>query len=366
MSVGLYIHIPFCLRKCPYCDFYSLTDFSLRERYISACVNEISLLSGTVDSIYLGGGTPSLLTADEVERLLAAADRYLTVTSDCEITLECNPATADLVRMREFRNAGINRLSVGVQRLDDSMLRSLGRLHDTAQALAALRDAVVAFDNVSADLMLGLPYDTLESANKSIKQLSEAGVNHISAYLLKLMEGTPFGEHTPDGIPDDDCQADIYKSAVSCFSMYGFSRYEISNFAQKGYESRHNMRYWDCGEWYGVGAAAHSSQGGRRYSHPRDIKKYIECFSSANVDRIAVSELEGVVDAEEYIMLRLRTDAGLSPAELKKRFGFVLSDGQRKFLASCQTAGLCTCDEKTVRLTTDGMLVSNQFIERLL
>ncbi len=364
---GIYIHIPFCTRKCPYCDFYSLPlDRELKERYISALAAQIAAAPAvSADTVYFGGGTPSLLEPREVALLLDAAASAFQLSADCEITLETNPASCSLEKLRELRRAGVNRLSVGVQSLEDRVLSSLGRLHTAEEAREALEWAAKAgFSNLSADLMLATPGSSARGNAGSLRQLRELGVGHISAYLLKIMEGTPFFYNTPQ-LPGEEAAAEQYLELCREAEELGYGHYEISNFALPGRESRHNLKYWRLEDYLGFGPAAHSCFGGQRYSCPADIKGFIELWSRGG-DYPGSLCSEGPVEAEDLIITALRTREGLDLGELRQRFSAEFSPGQLEFIGLCRRNGLAELEEGRLRLTDRGMLVSNSILTRLI
>ncbi len=363
MALGLYIHIPFCACKCPYCDFYSLSgqSDSLYDDYVGALERSIGELGGiAVDTVYFGGGTPSVLGGERLSRVLDAVKKSLEVDSNAEITVEINPGDAEYDLLGELKNAGFNRISMGVQSGVDSELRVLGRRHDTAQAARAVALArEVGFGNISLDLMLAIPQQTKESLARSIDFLCGLHPEHISAYILKIEEGTPFAEIQESlNLPDDDGQAELYLEAVSLLGQRGYAQYEISNFSLPGRESRHNLKYWHCEEYIGVGASAHSFYNGRRYYYPRDIMRFINAPER-------IDDGEGG-SAEEYAMLALRLTEGLTAQGWQKRFGEELP---QLFLHKAKrygNAGLLCCDESGIRLTPEGFLVSNGIIADLI
>ena len=373
MAAGIYIHIPFCLRKCPYCDFYSLAfDSELCSHYLDAVIDEARQFpSLACDTVYFGGGTPSLLSAAEIARVLDSLAGYYSISNDAEITLECNPATVDEDTLVALRSAGINRLSVGVQSLDDDVLKKAGRLHSSAEALKTLSDAHAAgFDNISADLMIGLPGEDRSALKNTVMGLSRAGVSHISAYMLKLMPGTPFYEHIPDNLPDDDGSAEFYESCCGYLDAAGFEQYEISNFARSyDSESRHNRKYWACGEWIGLGAAAHSCVADDRFSFGRDINGFIKKFKHALPNSTGYLDAlthEGAIELSDRIMLGLRTREGIDIEKLREEYNYTLNQQNVEFINSICDAGLARYDKKNLSLTRGGMLVSNSIIARLI
>lgn len=363
-SIGIYMHVPFCLSKCPYCDFYSAAG-SPDESYTEAVCRAISHsgLNGRVaDSIYFGGGTPSLLDAKHLSKILNTVDKTF-VLDDPEITLESNPATAGLKELREFRKAGVNRVSFGVQSAVDAELSALGRLHTADDARFSILAAQAAgFENISADLMLGIPRQTMESLKLSMYFLMDLPLSHISAYMLKIEAGTTFaGNGTLSLCPDEDGFAEMYLECVKTLEGRGFFQYEISNFAKKGMESRHNLIYWRCGEYFGIGPSAHSFIGGKRFYIPRDTDAFIK---AENPMSLAVSDGEGG-GFEEYAMLRLRLCEGLDLSEAGKRFR-VDTDKIAKKATALKKQGLLSFKNNVVSLTPEGFLISNAVTADLL
>lgn len=373
MSAGIYIHIPFCERKCPYCDFYSVAPtLGLRGRYIAALINEASAFPPLkADTLYFGGGTPSLLEPCDISRLIELACARFSLSDDAEITLECNPATADRKKLRAYRDAGVNRLSIGVQSADDDILSAAGRPHTALEALAALDDARAAgFDNISADIMIGLPGETGAQLKKTVNAVCSR-VEHVSAYMLKIMSGTPYAERTPEALPDDDGCAALYERASEALAESGFEQYEISNFAKaERFESRHNKKYWALDEWIGLGAAAHSCLAGERWSFGRDINGFIAKFGGEggfkSGEYRSLLDFEGALDGGDYIMLRLRTREGLSLSKLGERYNAVFSKQQLDLIRALVRDGLARFDGGVFSLTRRGYLVSNLIIERFL
>lgn len=366
---GIYIHVPFCIRKCPYCDFYSVASSEdLRKEYLLALRNQIlSFDRVAADTVYFGGGTPSLLSPEEIAGIIALLRGRFDIEDGAEITMECNPATAGTAEFRGFLDAGVNRLSLGCQSFQEKTLRSLGRLHSADEAKTAVRDAREAgFANISVDLMLGIPFETPDIAERDALAAAELEVQHVSAYLLRICEGTPFAEGVP-GIPDDDLQAECYRRFCGVMDAAGYRQYEISNFAVPGYESRHNLKYWQCGHWLGFGPGAHMSDSVRRHSFVPDIRSFIDAFRGGPVpDPLSLMKDEGTVDAEEYIITSLRTSSGLDAGVLQERFGSSLTSEQISFLARCRDAGLAETEGEHIRLTREGFLVSNSILSELI
>lgn len=362
MSVGLYIHVPFCRVKCPYCDFYSLAGSEeIMELYTSAVCRELDFwgqrLDKSADTLYFGGGTPTLLGAGRLAKILDKA-RECFGLKGAEITIEANPS-ADLgEQFKLLRNAGVNRLSLGLQSAVDSEAAALGRGHSVRDVVFAASAAKRAgFDNVSLDLMLGIGGQTLDSVARSVEFCREMGVSHVSAYMLKIEEGTPFFDRRESlRLPDEDEVSEIYLFACDALEKAGFKQYEISNFARDGAFSRHNMKYWSCEEYLGVGPSAHSFIGGRRFYTPRDIEGFLR-------------EAQYVDDGpgggrEEYIMLRLRLTEGIIYDDYYKRY---IKEFPVEYIDRAkQLAGLVECDDRGMRLTRQGFLVSNSVIGEIL
>ncbi len=357
---GVYIHIPFCRRRCNYCDFYTAGGHgTVPKKYVEALIKAYNqykekLSPGTLQSVYFGGGTPGLLAPAQVERLLTA----INPPHHAEITLEVNPGAATDAKLKDFRKAGINRLSVGVQTADDSQLKQLGRTHTTKDAATMLQRAAGAgFENISGDIMLALPRYTKQIFDDTLAFISKGGATHISAYLLSIEEGTPFGKSPPPQLPTDEQTADFYLYAVHRLEETGYRQYEISNFAKPGFEGRHNLLYWNCDDYLALGPSAHSSLGGVRYAYPNDAAAFM---------RGAAMQKEQRCDADDYIMLRLRLNEGLSQSRLEERFGYRFSRRQLRFLKQLESQRLLCLEGDVIRLLPQGMLVQNSILTGLL
>lgn len=356
MPFGIYIHIPYCMSKCRYCDFHSRgASRTVPDEYVQAVVRRLAdFAPARPDTVYFGGGTPSLLTPQQLCRLIDAADPK----QDAEITLEANPETVDLDTLQGFRTAGANRLSLGVQTAFDDSLRRLGRLHTAQQSRQALRLAHQAgFDNISGDIMLALPSYTTQEFDQTLRLMQEEGVSHISSYLLKIEPGTSFFRTPPENLPSEDEAADFYLYSVQQLEQAGYAQYEISNFALPQKESRHNLLYWNCDDYLGIGPAAHSCMQGVRYAFGRD--------TAAFIDGTASWEKTGVCNAEDYVMLQLRLNSGLDLHELSARYGLSLAS-KMPFLRQCVQHGLAKIEGERVSLTPQGMLVQNAILGQLL
>lgn len=359
--IGLYIHIPFCNGKCPYCDFYSVSPESETvKKYVDAICREIDKADGVYDTVYFGGGTPSLIGAERIAKILSHINR----SPDCEVTLECNPSDTGSVNSAfDFSiivKSGVNRISMGLQSADDAERKKLGRRSGCDDVKRAIERAKAAgIENISLDLMLGIPYQTAESLEKSVEFCKSSGANHVSAYILKIEEGTPFYKiKNTLTLPDEDATCDLYLSAVSLLEKSGFYQYEISNFSKKGFESRHNLKYWRCEEYLGLGASAHSFKDGKRFYYERSIDGFIN--GNPPVD----DGFGG--DEEEYIMLALRLCEGLNFEKFKKRFGHSLSEKTVKKALELQKHRLVQVNETGISLTTNGFLLSNSVINHII
>lgn len=370
-AIGIYIHIPFCREKCAYCDFYSLpgADEKLMDAYLDALLVQISQtfatpLAHTADTVYIGGGTPSVFGGKRLTRLIKALSARVKLARYCEITLEVNPESVDKKLLRQAADCGINRVSMGVQSADDSLLKKLGRLHTFAQAeVAAELCRKHCTENISIDLMYGLPGQDLGMWAHTLEQALELKPRHISCYGFKLEEGTPMFRAGPD-LPDDDIQADMYLYAVSRLAREGFLHYEISNFALPGSHSRHNSKYWDLSDYIGLGCGAHSFFGGKRYSYIKDIDAFISGVRGGSiVDEADDAPFEGRLG--EYIMLGLRTARGISEGEIESRFGTDAGPLIRR-LEDYISQGLAVRQDDRWRLTARGFLVSNTIIGHVL
>jgi oxygen-independent coproporphyrinogen-3 oxidase len=374
-TLGLYVHIPFCKAKCAYCDFYSLPGAEGRmdeyERALAAHLAETAPRAAQyeVDTVYFGGGTPSFFGAKRLARLMKGIRRQYHLTRDAEVTLEANPDSAgDFRALRELRRAGFNRISLGMQSASDEELREIGRVHTFAQVQAAAAAARKAgFDNLSLDLIYGLPHQTPERWQENLRAAVDLAPQHISCYGLTLEEGTPlYARRESAGLPDDEAQAALYLQAVDVMRHFGYFQYEISNFARPGFESRHNLRYWTLQEYAGFGPGAHSDFGGVRYAYARDLEGYIRGVLDGTP--LPMSESEDIPPLErttEYLMLGLRTVRGIcSPAEFERRSRRRFDCMTFPFSVQCrgQPAMPSACPDGSWHLTPRGFLVSNRII----
>lgn len=360
MSLGLYFHVPYCLSKCRYCDFYSAPgQRTVPAAYADALLGELRRFAPDAplepDTIYFGGGTPSLMEPADVARLIAAAKPR----TGAEITLEANPETLTQERLSAFLAAGITRLSIGVQSARDSQLRTLGRPHTAQQAREAFAMAQKAgFTEISGDIMMALPHYTREEFDATLSLIEEGGATHISAYLLKIEAGSAFGRRPPEGLPDGDAAADFYLYAVDQLEAHGYRQYEISSFARPGHEGRHNLLYWNCEDYLGLGPAAHSCINGQRFYYPADT----DAFLRGN----AAPVQDGSCGAEDYLILRLRLREGLDLALWRQKYGGALSARQLAFVQNCVRAGYARYDGRHLALTPSGLIVQNAILSELI
>ena len=369
-KLGIYLHIPFCKSKCHYCDFCSFPNQGQneKEKYCLTLQREIvlrarDLTEYEVDTVYFGGGTPTALPSALLCSLLETVKAHFHVSENAEITAECNPATADAAYFAAMRAAGFNRLSIGVQSFHAHELQLLGRAHTAADAGETVRLAREAgFANISVDLMYGIPEQTRKSFVESVRAVCALGVQHVSAYALKIEPGTPFDrvKHTLT-LPDEDTVADMYEDCVAILAENGLARYEISNFARPGYESRHNLKYWECDEYLGLGAAAHSYLHGNRAAYEDRA-----AFMSGHPVDVAYEAVTPLREQEEYVMLSLRLEKGIDKAAFLARFGKDFDAVYGGKLAPYVRAGFVEDNVATCRFTTKGFLVSNTVLADVL
>lgn len=368
--MGLYIHVPFCVSKCPYCDFYSLAgaEDDRLDAYTTALTRAMcrahERFPAPVDTLYFGGGTPSLLGGRRLTRLIERA-AALWGLSGAEITLEANPGDELGHLLADFAAAGGNRLSLGMQAVTGAELAGLGRRHthrQTEQAVEAAHRAGI--DNLSLDIMLGTPHQTTETALQAVAEAARLGATHLSAYLLKIEDSTPFAARRASlRLPDEDAVADRYLAVAEAAEAAGFSQYEISNFARPSRESRHNLKYWNQQDYLGLGPSAHSYLEGRRWYYPRDLAGFLAGDTPLPETEGDATLADG--SREEYLMLRLRLREGLTEEAFRARFGEPLPAVWRQ-RARALPAALVVQDEGGLRLTRAGFLVSNAIIAHLL
>ena len=375
-KTALYIHIPFCLKKCAYCDFASYEDLSLQEAYFGALKKEIEIVAGewegrTFDTLFLGGGTPTCAEDIFIESVTEKAKRILKFDLK-EATVEANPGTVGLEKLEFYRYMGINRISFGVQAAQDRLLKAVGRIHDFGTAAESVELAHHAgFRNINIDIMSGLPGQEAEDLLESVAQAEKLRATHISMYTLKLEENTPLYTAVNGGkitLPDKDEEYDMSKAARDRLSKLGYVRYEISNYAKPGFECLHNLHYWNNDDYLGVGLSASSGLNGRRTTNTRDIAEYIEKLNSGILPYAENAQSGSEEYAFETLMLGLRLVRGIDIDEYKARHGIDLRERFKETLASLRDRGLADIYEGRLYLTEHGMDIQNtvlvEFMEK--
>jgi oxygen-independent coproporphyrinogen-3 oxidase len=369
---GIYIHVPFCRSRCSYCDFATgAFEAALADAYVGALAREIESfrLDGAdldVDTVYFGGGTPSLLTPTQVSRVLDAVRKRFDVDARAEVTLEMNPGTVNAPGLRALREAGVNRASFGAQTFDERELKRLGRTHTADDTRRTFRDLRAAgFDNISFDLIAGLPRQALRAWERNLEEALALGPEHLSLYLLEVHEGTPLAEQIRQGRynpPDPDLAAEMYRLLVARARAAGYEQYEISNFCLAGRESRHNLKYWTGAPFYGFGCSAHSFDGRRtRWSNERDARAYVKLIEEKSSAVVAREELDERGAGAEALFLGLRLlSKGVDLAEHCARFRCDVRADYAADLARFDEAGLIELDGDVLRLTPAGALLSNE------
>ena len=371
--LGIYIHIPFCASKCYYCDFCSVSA-AKRDKidaYVSALLNEIKVFAQgqktkrQVDTLYFGGGTPTLLSIDNFSDILSCVKDCFELFPEAEITVEANPKTASAEKLSQMRGLGINRLSIGMQSVHNGELKALGRIHSFEDFESFYADArETGFDNISVDLMYGIPEQTADSFETSVRKLLELTPEHISSYCLKIEEGTRFYQRRDSLVlPTEDTVCDMYENMGNILQSAGYNKYEISNFARPGRESRHNLKYWQYDDYIGFGSGAHSFFEGKRFANSRDIDAYIMTGG------LGVRECEEVISSSEaeneYIMLGMRLAKGIDIPEYQLRFKKDFSQGFGKKLQKFSPE-FVILSENNCRFTDKGMFVSNYILSEIL
>ncbi len=366
MTAGVYLHIPFCKSRCSYCDFATdvYRDAGVVEQYVDALCSEIrafELTATTSDTLYLGGGTPSLLSPDQLEKILSAVRDTFSITPDAEVTMEMNPATVTPETLTAYRTLGVNRASFGVQTFNDRDLKLLARGHDANDArdtFRLLRNA--GYENISFDLIAGLPGQSLDDWRLNIDEAVAMDPEHISLYLLEIHQGTPLAEQIrserrPE--PDPELAAEMYEFMLDRLAAAGYAQYEISNFAKPGFESRHNSKYWLLDPVYGFGVSAHSFDGLERYANERDTAKYVSMIEAAKTAEVIREDIDV---ASEFIFLGLRLERGIDIHEYRHRFDVDLRQRYKSDLGGLIDEGLVEISDSRLKLTRRGKLFSNE------
>lgn len=371
MELGIYIHIPFCIQKCYYCDFVSYPDkYKIQEEYVKKVIEEIEdnrevLEKNTITTIYIGGGTPSSIKPELVKDILNKIYEVTNIKNkkNIEITIEVNPGTCNKNNLQMYKDCGINRLSIGLQSTNDKILKTIGRIHNYEQFLNTYSWAIEAgFDNINVDLMLGLPTQTLSDLKQSLEKILNLKPvpNHISVYSLIVEEGTPIEKKISNGelkLPEEELERNEYKYTKNFLELNGYKHYEISNFAKQGFESKHNMNCWEQKEYVGIGIGAHSYVNGCRYSNICDLETYLK---SKSKDIKIVHEKQNIEDMKkEYMLLGLRKLDGVSISRFKEKFGENPIYIFRKQLQKLVDEELLLVDLDNIKLTNKGLDFAN-------
>ena len=365
---GLYVHIPFCVQKCNYCDFLSFSaDEKTKRQYVDALVKEMKgwrekTSDYEVDTIFIGGGTPSVLSVSDMDILFQGISDYFSRSKNPEFTVECNPGTVNEEKLSLYRQAGVNRLSFGMQSTMDEELRQLGRIHNYEQFLASYELARrMGFDNMNVDIMSAIPEQTLISYETTLHRVTELAPEHISSYSLIIEEGTPFYERYQDSPPvDEDTDRRMYECTEEILAAAGYMRYEISNYAKPGRECRHNIKYWRRSEYLGLGLGAASQMGDCRFSNLRNQEVYLSVLQTGGDVVEEREELSLTDEKAEFMYLGLRMMQGISRKEFEKYFGESLMECYGEEINRCERQGLLECQGDRIFLTKRGIDVSNR------
>ena len=376
IPLSIYLHWPWCVRKCPYCDFnsHAAPNSLSEETYVDCLIRDLSAWKGrtgerAVSSVFIGGGTPSLMSGKAIGRLLEEADRMFPFTPDCEITLEANPGTADESRFRAFRSAGVNRLSIGVQSFMDEKLRRLGRIHTAKEARRAALHAAEIFGRFNLDLMFALPGETLDEAAREVEEAVATGASHLSFYQLTIEEGTAFAKRLPEGLPDDDLAADMSDLIIASLEKAGFEHYEVSGYAKPGERCRHNLNYWTFGDYLAAGAGAHA-----KLTTDEGILREMRIANPKRYQEAVAAEGNGVeerhwVDVEalpfEFMLNALRLTDGVPASLFEERTGLPLSAVASK-LEKLRKARFLASDSSMIRPTPLGCRFLSELQESFL
>ena len=365
-KIGLYIHIPFCVSKCRYCDFLSMPyDYDVREQYTMSLCKEIERFAKehadeyVVNSVFFGGGTPSILEPELFEKIISTVRDNFKMNTDSEITIECNPGTVTYDKLGTYKENGVNRISFGLQSANDSELKALGRIHTFSDFMDSYDNALKAgFSNINVDIMSALPSQGIEGYRNTLEKVLSLDIKHISAYSLIIEEGTPFFEMNEKGLlklPSEEDERQMYYMTEELLAKNGFHRYEISNYARDGYECRHNKIYWERGEYVGFGLGAASLISDIRYSNTRDMKEYLEDFSSGRENEILSLEDK----MSEFMFLGLRMTKGIEISEFERQFKSDIYDIFGSEIKKHEGNGLLVEKEGRLMLTGKGFDLSN-------
>ena len=371
-AAAIYVHFPFCRHLCTYCDFDTFTrQEALIDPYVRAVVGQIRHSPRTrATSLYVGGGTPSLMEGEQAAAIVEACRAGFGLPQDAEVTIEANPSELEMRRLEAFRRAGFNRLSLGVQSVDDRVLRVLGRRHRAEGAGAAVKAARAAgFENLSIDLIYGAPLQTLESWEATLDTAVRWGVDHLSCYMLSLEAGTPLERGVTKGVlavPEDDAAVAMYEAAVERLGKAGYRRYEISNFARPGFESAHNLTYWRNRPYLGIGAGAAGCWNGHRYKILPDLRRYMQGVEARRIPLAEEEDIDKRRSMSDTMILGLRLEDGIARADFAERYGIQPEEPFGLALEWAEEAGLLEQSDERVKLTHRGILLSNELFQRLL
>ena len=362
---GIYVHIPFCKSKCAYCDFASFPDkINLAESYMACVYHEMAMRKEQLkdyvfDTLYIGGGTPSVIDENYIAMLVAAARKNFNLAKNAEITIEMNPGTVGESKINTYKKCGINRFSVGLQTAIDSQLEDLGRVHNLNQFVTCTK--LLKGENFSVDVMIGLKDQTLDDIDKTLQVASVFGASHISMYALTPEDGTPiYTDYLNGDLPDGDAVAEMYEYGVKRLKELGFERYEVSNFCKKGKESKHNLNYWKRGEYIGFGVSASSCIKDVRFTNTFNLDEYFKCILSNHFPVVDSEEVDDVEKENEFIMLALRTSAGINLEEYQTLFGANFTQKYAEILSRNQEY-MCV-SEKYVKIKDEYLFVQNSII----
>ncbi len=366
---GIYVHIPFCKAKCSYCDFVSFPDkLCFAESYMACVYREMAMRKDELknyqfNTLYIGGGTPSVIDENYIAMLVAAARKNFNLSKDAEITIEMNPGTVSAGKIEKYLKCGINRFSVGLQSADDNMLADIGRIHSLKDYEYCAK--LLKGRNFSADVMIGLKGQTAQDVIKTIETAAYSGAKHISMYALSPEDGTPiYTQYLNGELPDGDEVADMYAAGFKKLKELGFERYEVSNFCKKGFESRHNLNYWQRGEYIGFGVAASSHINNVRLTNTFDLDEYFKCILTNNLAVVGREEIDKDAQEEEFIMLALRTEKGLNLSKYSQLFG---GDFLKKYDAAIKkTAEYIAVTDECVKIKEEHLFVQNSIIVEFL
>lgn len=380
-NLELYIHIPFCVRKCAYCDFLSgPAESATIEKYVEKVIEEIGahgisgLSEGTlVTTIFFGGGTPSILSGNQMQRLMNALREHFAISEDAEISMEANPGTVTIEKLEAYRQAGVNRISFGLQSAKNEELKLLGRIHTWEEFLESFQLArKCGFDNINVDLISAIPKQTMESWEFSVKQVVSLNPEHISAYSLIIEEGTPFFEKYGEGtegeflLPPEEEEREMYHLTEMLLEEAGYHRYEISNYAKQGKECKHNLGYWERQDYLGIGLGASGFMDNVRYKNTDELQKYLTCAGDLEKIQEDREELSMSAQMEEFIFLGLRKMKGISVEEFESMFGQTLEECYGENIKRMKLANLLVQEDRFLRLTKKGIDISNYVFAEIL